>query len=188
MDVICVLLSWRYNGFWMSTLTQHESTCTEGEQWAAMEIMSLCAAPTGEEDPGPDRDGCASCSQIKPTISHKHIHTDSCMYTEMSHTHARTLQSALCLDSLTENHQGNWTLIALCASLALHVALSNIKPTKSCDNNNNVSFLSTFFQTHEHLVILEICSQIPDNTFSIQTKKTGFLKSSHLQQVAPGGL
>lgn len=74
----------------MSTLTQHESTCTEGEQWAAMEIMSLCAAPTGEEDPGQDRDGCASCSRIEPTISHKHIHTDSCMYTEMSHTHTHT--------------------------------------------------------------------------------------------------
>lgn len=120
--------------------------------------------------------------------SHTNTYTLTHVCTQKCHTHTRTLQSALCLDSLTENHQGNWTLIALCASLALHVALSNIKPTKSCDNNNNVSFLSTFFQTHEHLVILEICSQIPDNTFSIQTKKTGFLKSSHLQQVAPGGL
>lgn len=96
----------------------------------------VTSAPTGEEDPGPEDDGCASCSQnqahhLTQTHTHNHSLSDSCVHGHKNvkntawhtHTHTQTLQSSLCLDNLTENHQGNCTLITLCASLALHVSL-----------------------------------------------------------------
>ncbi len=112
----------------MSTVIQYESTL-HGRRTVGSDGDYVTPAPTGEEDPGPEDDGCASCSQIKPTISHTHTHTHIhthtyihtvwltrvYMNTEMpktqhgthTHTDTYTLQSALCLDNLTENHHGN---------------------------------------------------------------------------------
>ncbi|MED6236988.1 hypothetical protein ATANTOWER_017179 [Ataeniobius toweri] len=71
----------------MRTSAPCESTCTE-RRAVGRDGDYVTSAPAGEEDPGPEYDGTASCSQIKPTISNTHTrtYTDSCVYvnTEMS--------------------------------------------------------------------------------------------------------
>lgn len=121
-------------------------------------------APTGEEDPGPEDAECASCSQIKPTISQKQtrVYMNTNVKNTAWHTHTQT---ALCLDNLTANHHGNCTLKALCASLSLHISLClsviyrlsrhtktdiyNIKPASICNfnNNNDTVFMRHLFDS-----------------------------------------
>lgn len=65
-------------------------------------------SPTGEEDPGPDVDRCASCSN-KPTISN--AHTNWVMRVH-KHTHKKcqkhTQNTRVLHVSETLHHQGNW--------------------------------------------------------------------------------
>lgn len=113
------------NGFWMLTLMKAPAQRENSGQW-----WRLCHRSTHWRGGSWTR-GCWECVMFSNQAHHlTHtrrvwlmcVHEHKCQKHSTKRTHTYT-QAALCLDNLTTNHHGNWTLIAICASLFLHVSL-----------------------------------------------------------------